>query len=61
MVQQAFSTGVLMTHLRFLKTDARPITGKDIFQQLCGAIERAGLPWNRLVGYTMLDTAAVFV
>ncbi|XP_016327429.1 LOW QUALITY PROTEIN: general transcription factor II-I repeat domain-containing protein 2-like [Sinocyclocheilus anshuiensis] len=27
-------------------------TAKDIFQQLCDAIERAGLPWNRLVGIT---------
>ncbi|XP_026116348.1 general transcription factor II-I repeat domain-containing protein 2B-like [Carassius auratus] len=27
-------------------------TAKDIFQQLCDAIERAGLLWNRLVGIT---------
>ncbi|XP_060914195.1 general transcription factor II-I repeat domain-containing protein 2-like [Labrus mixtus] len=27
-------------------------TAKDIFQQLSDAIERAGLPWNRLVGIT---------
>ncbi len=27
-------------------------TAKDIFQQLCDAIERAGLPWSRLVGIT---------
>lgn len=27
-------------------------TAKDIFQQLCSAIEWLGLPWNRLVGMT---------
>ncbi len=27
-------------------------TAKDIFQQLCDAIEQAGLPWSRLVGIT---------
>ncbi len=27
-------------------------TAKDIFQQLCDAIEQAGLPWRRLVGIT---------
>ncbi|XP_056121755.1 general transcription factor II-I repeat domain-containing protein 2-like [Rhinichthys klamathensis goyatoka] len=27
-------------------------TANAIFQQLCDAIERAGLPWNRLVGIT---------
>ncbi len=27
-------------------------TAKDIFQQLCDVIERAGLPWSRLVGIT---------
>lgn len=28
-------------------------TAIQIFQQLCGAIERFGVPWNRLVGITM--------
>lgn len=27
-------------------------TAKDIFGQLCDAIEHAGLPWNRLVSIT---------
>lgn len=31
---------------------------KDLFQQLCDAMERLGLPWNRLVGIHSHCTSA---